>query len=775
MNFILSITEALTKTSTYNRDDQCPPAAVLWPDKERQWEPLLPQLRQHLPLLTYGPYDPQKRSGPAYWIRCMLSGTLEEDALPEDATPIIYLPGISRQEIRAVEECSKALQPLAELQYRGVLWTQKNGRDWTIAAFLQSKDDGLGIEVGADPATRDALKRALLRLADEPIEHLRQAAPLRAPFFDALLNPDEIRRLLLWLNNPQGYPQSLAPEEWAAFCNLCRQKYAFQPEKDGPLSAAELLGKRQGAWAQVWERYLESPASYPDLPEQLRKAKPTQISLFEGPSDAWPQDTEAAEKELRQALLALPNLSLPQVRAEVARLETVHGPRRRWIWARLNLTPLAGALEHLSGLAQGVQTPLAGGTLEEITAVYAATGWQVDAAVIQALQAVEKNEDVAAVKKAVRALYKPWLEQAAVAFQKAAALADFGSLQTSEVLGGPGTCLLFSDALRFDAGQQLAALLEKAGLDCKITPRLAALPTITPTAKPAVSPLAGALSGENAPGLTPFLKAGGLALTPERFRKALGEAGWQVLGEDDLGDPQGRAWTELGATDTYGHQHGWKLAHHLAGELRRLERRVVSLLEHGWQQVVIVTDHGWLFLPEGLPVDELPKDALPVHLTEQRKGRCARLKPFATTDQQTVPWAWDANVRIAVPGGISCYEAGKEYEHGGLSPQECIIPQLTVRRPSIGALPHVAIDNITWSGLRCHIQLSGDFANLRVDLRTKAGDPEASLAAAIKAPDASGHLSLLVEDDELFGQAAFVVVLAADGQLCAQKLTTVGG
>ena len=106
-------------------------------------------------------------------------------------------------------------------------------------------------------------------------------------------------------------------------------------------------------------------------------------------------------------------------------------------------------------------------------------------------------------------------------------------------------------------------------------------------------------------------------LLAEAATKALGEAGWQVLGEDDLGDPQGRAWTELGATDTYGHQHGWKLAHHLAGELRRLERRVVSLLEHGWQQVVIVTDHGWLFLPEGLPVDELPKDALPVHLTEQ--------------------------------------------------------------------------------------------------------------------------------------------------------------
>ena len=37
------------------------------------------------------------------------------------------------------------LQPLAELQYRGVLWSQKNGRDWTVNAFVQSRDGGLGI------------------------------------------------------------------------------------------------------------------------------------------------------------------------------------------------------------------------------------------------------------------------------------------------------------------------------------------------------------------------------------------------------------------------------------------------------------------------------------------------------------------------------------------------------------------------------------------------------------------------------------------------------
>ncbi len=46
--------------------------------------------------------------------------------------------------------------------------------------------------------------------------------------------------------------------------------------------------------------------------------------------------------------------------------------------------------------------------------------------------------------------------------------------------------------------------------------------------------------------------------------------------------------------------------------------------------------------------------------------------------QQTVPWRWDAHVRIAIALDIRCYEAGQEYEHGGLSPQECVTPLITV-------------------------------------------------------------------------------------------------
>ena len=173
--------------------------------------------------------------------------------------------------------------------------------------------------------------------------------------------------------------------------------------------------------------------------------------------------------------------------------------------------------------------------------------------------------------------------------------------------------------------------------------------------------------------------ASGTNVTISVLRSLLHEAGYQVLQSDALGDPSGRAWTEYGAIDRYGHDHGWKIAHHALGELAGLADRVASLLQHGWKQVVVVTDHGWLLLPNGLPKAELPQ-----HLTHVRKGRCAVLKDGAVSDQQTVPWYWDHDVRIAVASGIRCYEAGKEYEHGGISPQECVLPVITVTLPECG-------------------------------------------------------------------------------------------
>jgi hypothetical protein len=86
--------------------------------------------------------------------------TLTDVSPAEGIVPILYLPGVDRQQLRAASDCPEPWQPLVELQYRGTVWTQRNGRDWTVEAFLTS-DNALGLDVSLDLATRQAIQRAL--------------------------------------------------------------------------------------------------------------------------------------------------------------------------------------------------------------------------------------------------------------------------------------------------------------------------------------------------------------------------------------------------------------------------------------------------------------------------------------------------------------------------------------------------------------------------------------------------------------------------------------
>ncbi|MBK7780578.1 MAG: hypothetical protein IPJ58_07265 [Ardenticatenia bacterium] len=54
--FLYDLLRAIDHCCQYNAEDQVPPAALLWTDADRQWEPLLPRLRELLPqFLTLGP------------------------------------------------------------------------------------------------------------------------------------------------------------------------------------------------------------------------------------------------------------------------------------------------------------------------------------------------------------------------------------------------------------------------------------------------------------------------------------------------------------------------------------------------------------------------------------------------------------------------------------------------------------------------------------------------------------------------------------------------
>ncbi|MEK7995963.1 MAG: BREX-1 system phosphatase PglZ type B, partial [Planctomycetota bacterium] len=86
-------------------EGQAAPVAIVWTDATGEWMPLAPMLRALMPeFFTLGDYRPEERIGPAIWLKCIVDRTLQE-APPPGATPILYLPHVSRQTLRAAADC----------------------------------------------------------------------------------------------------------------------------------------------------------------------------------------------------------------------------------------------------------------------------------------------------------------------------------------------------------------------------------------------------------------------------------------------------------------------------------------------------------------------------------------------------------------------------------------------------------------------------------------------------------------------------------------------
>ena len=273
---LVELLEAACKHAT----SESAPVAILWSDPKEEWQPLIGKLRERLPqLVSYGEYDLESLTGPAIWLKCVVERTLSDVQIPADLTPIIYLPGISRQSLRAGNDCPVELQPLVELLYRGTVWTQKSGRDWTVEAMLVSSD-AMGLDLSRDKNTRLSMMASLSVLATTPIERL-QGKRLEAEDFDKLMIGDTPHDLLRWMSSPEKCAAEMQETgKWVSFSSACNNEYKFDPESDGVVVAGEkLVLKDNAAWEQLWERFKLSPANYPGLPDLLTRSKPSNRQL----------------------------------------------------------------------------------------------------------------------------------------------------------------------------------------------------------------------------------------------------------------------------------------------------------------------------------------------------------------------------------------------------------------------------------------------------------------------------------------------------------------
>lgn len=762
----------LRVSAAFNSNIQVAPSVVLWTDKQRQWESALPLLQAALPeLLVLGDYQPAKRQGPAIWLKCVIDGVLPDIELPADKTPILYLPGYERRDLRAIAKCPDELKPLAELQYRGSWWVYNTaGRDWTVNAFLLSSTGGAGLDVASDKNTQAALLKVLPEILESEHEDLANKR-LEAPDFNKLISSDPIRDLLSWMNEPKASRERWDEKRWQALVSIWETEFHFNPERDGELTAAELLCRRQGLWEGVWQRYTETCSHYSELPNLLLKVKPDLAA--DGAS--YPALNASEELQLEVELTKLQqDASCTKVRQTLQQLEKAHFERRNWIWFGLGLSPLAGVLRHMANIARMTEQAYNGSSIDEMAKQYETLYWQVDDEVLRTLAYPLKNTHQELVRTLLHVIYTPWLDEVTINFQNLVARHGYvgervARESTAQYQPG-GQIVFFVDGLRFDIAKRLCSKLEKFG-SITLNHDWAALPSVTATAKAAVTPVHEKITGRTSDkDFQPSLVEGETSFSSHYLRKYLAEKGWVFLAETETGDPSKNAWVQSGDIDKEGHIKGLKLASRIEPLLDEITERVEDLLSAGWRRIRIVTDHGWLLTPDTMTKVEIAK-----YLTETRWGRCAVVKDNVQTEHLKIGWYWNKDVTIAMAPGIGNFIAGKHYDHGGLSLQECFTPviELINNQPLVAkSTLKATINEIRWVGLVGKLSSDVEGEGVVAVLRTQPANADTEISP--RKPLKDGKCTLMVSDE--FEQTSAIVVLLDDaGNVIAKKATIIGG
>ena len=767
-SFKTNLINSIRDAAVYDSGSLQAPVAILWPDPERQWEAIIDQLQQEMPeLLRFGEYGISKRQGPAIWLKCMVGRTLPEAGWDAKLVPVIYLPGISKSDLRNLSQADPEIAPLMEYQYTGTLWIHRNGKEWTVNAFLQNREEGLGLDVATDHATRDAGIKALPTLLED--QKLTYPSYVDADFLYQLLFKNEEQSILEWMCRGDEYLKEMPADKQQVFTSICQKKYGFVPVEKNVVSIAEMLGmKKSNEWEKIWDHYCLTPHRYPQIEELLEKAKPESRGegLFAIPEDTWPQINREAEEQLMQALHEAGRLSFDQASSRIKELEKKHAKRRSWVWAQQGKANLTLALNHLNRLCGLIEQKYDAISLQAITAYYKDKGYQIDHKAIQALQECRSEKEKMAVKEVLRVIYNPWLERLTRKFQER--IAENPQVFTSiDVSQEKSECILFVDAFRYDLAKHWSEQMKnknyKLTLDSTWTP----LPSLTPTCKPFFSPMAEAISPDSrCTDFRPETKDK-KDLTTSRFEKEMSTMGYTfVRSVADL-DPEKKTWMEIGKIDQHGHQEQLGLVDRIKELWALIEERVQDLFAAGFRKIRIVTDHGWLLVPGGMQKEELPKDHI-----ETRWGRCALLKEGVPSELLHLPWMWNRSVMVAYAPATSFFKANKEYAHGGISLQECLVPVITVESKQTSYQP-VEL-RVKWTGLRCAVEVKGGQPGYNVVIRTKHTD-EASAITKIKPLGDKMKASLVVEDEDHQDSAAFVVVTDEKGVVLEKRQTIVGG
>lgn len=754
------LSNALRSATAYQEAAEAAPEAVLWCDPQGDFAPIIPALRAQLPqVLSYGAFEPSTRTGPALWLRAAAARQVDEVTWTQGEPPIIYLPGVAREVLRGAEDCPSELAPLVWFAVSGAFFGQpKQNRDWTLRGFLAAQGSPVGLSIPEDKNTREALARGAARLFIEPVSAL-MGRQWDAAALDGLLVEDPVVSMLAWMDGT--LTAEVDPTRFEAFCALATKQFGLDPRKKSRQDAATKLARREKAWSKVWSRFEAMGGGYNGVVQLLGFEEPPQADLLDVPV-TYPKENARREDQLRKSLADLRDVPFEKARASILDLEAAHAWRREAVWAKRGEARLAQALSHLAVIARSPILPTH--DAEIMADAYTGEGWKADSAALGALDLVRTGADREAVVAALRAIYLPWLDTGASALQTLVADRKLKFAIPSNPGTPPsGAVLLFVDGLRMDLAHELSALLDKRGASVSLRREWSGFPTVTATCKPLVSPAAHLLGPGAGEDMLPTYE--GKSTAKPILMKAMVAAGWTC--EAGL-LPDQPSWQEVGRFDEEGHALGARLAERVQDGLNEVADFALKLAHQG-RWVRIVTDHGWLLMPEGLPHAPL---AAGLAEPSGKANRVAILKAGATTSYARVPWSWDAAVEYVTPPGARAFYNGTEYAHGGISPQECIIPVLDVS--VTGSAAPVSI-SVNWRNLMVKVKAEGG-AGLLVDVRL--GTDTSGESALIRGPkmlDDAGEATVGVDADHEGKQVCIVVYSPDRSQDVVAKLVTRAG
>jgi hypothetical protein len=392
---------------------------------------------------------------------------------------------------------------------------------------------------------------------------------------------------------------------------------------------------------------------------------------------------------------------------------------------------------------------------------YAEAGWTVDRAHRRFEVARNDLRILGALEPtftAARLAYEQWLDVTLHAFTAAVESRGFdvgslirqGDIHARWVRDAPGpVAYVWVDALRFELGSDLCDGLRADGQAAELHAAVAAAPTITPVGMANLTPGAGAGLSLTLDGGNLAIRVGGIKVVTVADRVALLRAahGDHVLdrtldvvagqGEKELKRALGNAdlllvrSQELDSAGESGMLNAaWP---QFTAVLEMLRNLVARLGQAGVRRIVITADHGFVTLSRALGPDRAidpPEGGTGDLHRRSWVGKGASTTP-STLRVPVASTGVPSDLDLIVPRGLAVFRAGgsKQFFHGGLSPQELLIPVIVVNTEPARAPRELRVDvtiageRITTGAFAASIGFPGDLFTTEITVRVAAQGP----------------------------------------------------